>query len=113
MIRIAEDLFARSAVDGIRELGAFAQSKTKQVMGKIGFGFLDAGDGISLRGGTRTQSFDLRKDEPHPVRCLLARAQFVADLPIDPVLGVEESLQIVGVGGHCGELSNFRPKGEY
>jgi hypothetical protein len=40
------------------------------------------------------------KNTPHPVGFLLTALKFVAYLAVDAVLSVQESLQVVGIGGH-------------
>src|ERR1700727_4052871 len=82
----------------------------------IGFGFVDALNRVFLGGGAGAEAFDLRKDEPHPVSFFLASPQFVADLAVDGVLGVDESLKVVGGWGHplilsARAASRFSPVG--
>jgi hypothetical protein len=67
---------------------------------KIGFGFVDTSNRVFLGRRARAETFDLGKNEPHPMGFLLAGLQFVPDLAVDGVLRVDEALQVVGVGGH-------------
>jgi hypothetical protein len=111
MVWVTEDIFDGTAVDCVDQLRAFAESEAEQWMLQIGFGFADSLNGVFPGGGACAEAFDLRKDEPHPVGFFLAGLQFVADLAVDGVLGIDKSLQVVGVGGHGCSGIDFDLKG--
>jgi hypothetical protein len=61
-------------------------------MFQIGFGLLQRRDCKLNRRWTGPQAFDLRENEPHPMRPFSALAQFCAYLLEHRILGVDKAL---------------------
>ena len=49
----------------------------------------------------RDDTFDLRKDEPHPVTGLFPSSQFIKDCAIDVVLRFKKALEIMLISLGC------------
>src|ERR1700676_5769166 len=101
MVRITEDGFDGRVVQRSDELGAGAESVPQHWVVEIGHGFVERANRVFLRGRTLAESFDLWKDEPHPMAFLAAHEQFALSLVVDASLGVEEALEMVGIAIHC------------
>src|SRR5450631_584816 len=71
-------------------------------MPEISDGFIARGDGEPLRHRAVPESGKLREDEPHPVALLLTAPQFGKDPRVEGRLGVEEALEIEGIGHGAG-----------
>src|SRR5271165_1848668 len=67
-------------------------------MGEVGLRLVQRGEGVKDRRQAHAEALDLRKDEPHPVALLAARAKLGADLAVDRLLRVDEALQVEGIG---------------
>jgi hypothetical protein len=52
VVGVAEDVLDGAAVDRVDDPGAFTESKPKQGVVYVGLGFVNAGDGVFLGGGT-------------------------------------------------------------
>src|ERR1700676_5569294 len=103
MVRIAKDGFDGPVVQRSDELGAGAESEPQHRVTEIGRGFVERANRVFLRRRTLAESFDLWKDEPHPMAFLATREQFALNLVVDASLGVEKALEMVGIIGwiHC------------
>src|ERR1022692_20583 len=99
VVRIAEDILYRPAIDRRDEARAFTQSRAEQRMVQVSLCFVARCDRILLRHSAASESFDLWKNEPHPMALLAARTQFARGLIVDAALGVDEALQVVGIAG--------------
>ena len=100
MVWVAEDILDRAAVEGINQSRAFTKSDAEKRMIKVRFRFADPVNREFLGGAAYSQTFDLGKNEPHPVTFLATAAQFAAHLRVDRELRIDEALQAVGIGGH-------------
>lgn len=96
---MAEDILYRPATDRGDEARAFAQSRPEHGMVQVCLCFVARRDRILLRHGAASKSFDLWKNEPHPMALFSACTQFADGLIVDAELGVDEALQVVGVRG--------------
>lgn len=100
IVGVGEDLLGGALGGGSEgEGGALAEARAKGGVGEVGEGFRAAGDGEVLGGGGGAEAANLGKDEPHPVRSLEAGGELGVDLRVDGGLGVEEALEVVGIGG--------------
>ncbi len=97
IVRTAEDGMDRRPLLSIDETRKFHKPGTEQAMPAIGFRLVEGCDCIGLRHRAGTQPGDLREDEPHPVRTLLALPEFMQHIVIDTRLRIDEALQIKGV----------------
>ncbi len=79
-------------------------------MSKIGLRLVERSDGVEDRGRAEAEPGDLREDEPHPVRPLLASHELPHDRVIDGRLGVDEALEVERVG-HLRKLRVYDPFG--
>ncbi|MNP04110.1 hypothetical protein D3C76_960160 [compost metagenome] len=66
-------------------------------MGQIGQGLLAVRNGVAAGHLAVAQAFKLGKDEPHPVAVLMAGAQLGNGAFEGRFLGIDETLQVVGV----------------
>jgi len=104
VVGVAEDLFDRTILDGVDKSGTVAEARAEGGVGEVGAGFGEVGDGEALghRGGA--EALDLGEDEPHPVGALLAGGELGVGLLVGGGLGVEESLEVEGIGSWQGRL---------
>jgi len=79
-------------------------------VGEVRLRLVAPGDAVSLGHRAVAKALELREDEPHPVRALLAGAQLVKGAFVDAVggLGVDEALQVVRVGAHAASVAHVR-----
>jgi len=91
-------------------LGAFDQAGSQDGVGEVGGGFVEGLDGEALGNGAEAEALDLGEDEPDPVGGFALVAEFGEDFGVDGGLGVEEALQVVGVGHGVGSgmLGRYR-----
>jgi hypothetical protein len=76
-----------------KQLGAFDKPLTEHWMLKIGHCLLPRLKPEVLGHRASSKAFELRKNEPYPMRGLLPQGQFAADQVIDPVLRLNKSLK--------------------
>jgi hypothetical protein len=76
-------------------------------MGEIGARLVERGDAVELGRRGSAETAQLRKDEPHPVRPLPARAQFGEDSVENRGLRGHEALQVEEIGCRHLEFSRF------
>lgn len=93
----AEDFVQRSGVDEIHESRALSQPRTENRVLQVCVGFFERRNCEPLCGRATTQTFDLRKDVPHPVSSLASGAQFDARVFVVFLLRFQEALEIVGI----------------
>ncbi len=94
VIQKSEDIVGRFARYVQNERGAFLQARAKQGRRQISHRLVPRADRIAPGHGAMPQSFDLRKDKPHPVRLLAAPAQLTKDCRIDGGLRADKALQV-------------------
>ena len=66
---------------------------------QINPGFISGGNGVLNRGRSSTQSFNLRKDEPHPVALFVSGSEFRKNVIDDRSLGDHKPFEVVGIAG--------------
>jgi hypothetical protein len=77
---------------------AGAEPVAENGMPQIGLGLRQRSNCVSLRSGTGTEPFKLRKNEPHPVTSLPPRSQFREDVRHERLLGFHEAPEVERVG---------------
>ena len=60
-----------------------------------------------LGDGASAQFLELGKDEPHPVRRLMAGTQLIQYVSVDSCLGIDEALKVEGIGHGWISLPEF------
>ena len=89
-----EDLRCRLVGVSEHQSRAFNESGADYRVLQIVIGLLNRRECESLRHGASAESRDLGKDEPHPMRCLLARLEFGEDAVIDGLLCENEVVEL-------------------
>jgi len=82
---------AESAVYAQQRLTAFDETRAEDGMGEIGGGFVEILDRIELGGRATAKTFDLGKNEPHPVTLLAAGTQLTKGRLVYAILCGKES----------------------
>src|SRR3546814_13988856 len=77
----------------LERLDAFDIARTEQGMRQIGARLVRVRDPVSLRLRSPSQSCDLGKDVPHPVRALFAAADLVERAAVNLLLRGDEALE--------------------
>jgi hypothetical protein len=93
VVRIAEYLSRIICGQTQKDVNAFAQTRAKNFMGKITLCLFARFDTVIVGGRTSPKSAHLRKDEPHPMCPLPARAQFGERLIVNRMPRFEEPFQ--------------------
>src|SRR5262245_57494288 len=71
-------------------------------MFQIGLRFIERRNRESSCRRTVSQTFDLGKDEPHPVTALLSRLKFRPHVLVNRILSADKPLKIIGAAaGHA------------
>src|SRR5262245_193241 len=91
------DFGGRLSIDSQDCPAALDQARTENGVSQVGTSFLQALDGVVPRHRTATKTFELGKNEPHPVAFLPATHQ-LRKRPIKySLLGTHEALQIESI----------------
>lgn len=101
-----EDVVDGALFGPIDKVRTFPQPWPENRMREIGFRFRLAGDAVFVGHRALPQTSHLREDEPHPMRCLATRAEFVAHVTVERRLGIHEAVQIVWII-HRDALNSF------
>src|SRR5262249_7258925 len=97
VVRVAEDLSDRAALDLVHQRGALDEPWTEDRVRQIGACLGQGGNGEFARQLAGAEPRDLRKDEPHPMSPLSPVAQFDANPVVNRSLSIDKSLQIVRI----------------
>src|SRR5262245_32543994 len=97
VVRRAEDLTRRLALDGQRRLRTLDEPRPEHGMGEVRARLVEALDRVALRRRAEPEAGDLGKDEPHPVRALAAAPDLVQGRLVDRGLGTDETLEVVRI----------------
>src|SRR5665213_413936 len=90
-IRMAENILDRSPLGFGHEPRTFAQSRPKHRVTQICLRLAERRDGVLARRSALPETVDLRKDVPHPVAVLAARAELRNRLRVNAALRVHEA----------------------
>ena len=98
VIRRTEHGVRVASIDGQGQIGTFFQSRSQKIVTEIGTRFVKSGNAEVQGHRTAPETFELGKDEPHPVASFATVGQFPDDCRVDRLMGRHETAKAEGAG---------------